>query len=79
MIGLIAQDVVAVPEVAWSLLSPLLVLAVGGILLITITSVAPPLRGRGFPAAFTILTAAVAGWFLRANLDRFRWSAAHRR
>ncbi|MDH5521335.1 MAG: NADH-quinone oxidoreductase subunit N [Acidimicrobiia bacterium] len=65
MIGLIAQDVVAVPEIAWSLLSPLLVLAVGGILLITITSVAPPLRGRGFPAAFTILTAAVAGWFLR--------------
>ena len=65
MIGLIAQDTVAVPDVAWSLLAPFLVLAVGGILLITITSVAPPLRTRGFPAAFTILAAVVAGWFLR--------------
>ena len=62
---MIAQQTVAVPDVAWSLLSPLLVLAVGGIILITITSVAPPLRGRGFPAGFTILSAAVAGWFIR--------------
>ncbi len=66
MIAMIAQDFVAVPEVAWSLLSPLLVVAIGGIVLITITSVVPPLRGRGFPAAFTILTATVAGWFLRS-------------
>ncbi len=62
---MIAQDVVAVPDVAWSLLAPLLVLAIGGIILITITSVAPPLRERGFPAAFTILSAALAGWFIR--------------
>ncbi len=63
MIGMIAQETVQVPDVAWSLLAPLLVLAIGGIVLITITSVAPPLRERGFPAAFTILVAAVAGFF----------------
>ena len=54
-----------VPDIAWSLLAPLLVIAVGGILLITVTSVAPMLKGRGFPAGFTILTAAVSGAFLR--------------
>jgi len=54
-----------IPDVAWSLLAPFVVLAVGGILLITITSVVPRLRGSGFPAGFTILTAAVSGWFIR--------------
>ena len=49
-----------IPDVAWSLLAPVLILAVGGVLLITITSVVPVLRGRGFPAGFTILTAAAA-------------------
>ncbi len=62
---MIAQETVPVPDIAWSLLSPFLVVAIGGIVLITITSVAPPLRGRGFPAAFTILTAAVAGLLVR--------------
>ena len=59
-----------VPDIPWSLLSPLLVIAIGGILLITVTSVAPRLKGRGFPAGFTILTAAVAGAFLRSLWTR---------
>ncbi|MGH1493453.1 MAG: hypothetical protein ACRBK7_29325, partial [Acidimicrobiales bacterium] len=63
-------DPVAVPDVAWSLLMPFVVLAVGGILLITLTSVIPVLRGRGFPAGFTIITAAVAAWFLRPIWNR---------
>jgi len=54
-----------VPDIAWSLLIPFLVVAIGGIVLITITSVVPVLRGRGFPAAFTVLAAAVAaGWLV---------------
>ena len=55
---------VAVPDIAWSLLAPFLVLAVGGIILITITSVIPVLRGRGFPAAFTIVIASVSAVWL---------------
>jgi len=59
------QDVLIIPDIAWSLIAPFVILAAGGILLITITSVVPPLRRNGFPAGFTILTAVVAGWFLR--------------
>lgn len=66
--SLLAQatlDSGGVPDVAWSLLMPFLIVAIGGIILITITSVAPVLRGRGFPAAFTILAAAIAaGWLV---------------
>ncbi len=63
---LLAQQAVqgVVPDIAWSLLAPFVVLAIGGILLITITSVVPVLRANGFPAGFTILTAAVAALFL---------------
>lgn len=53
-----------IPSVDWFLLTPLVVLAVGGILLITLSSVFPRLRAGGFPAGFTILTAVVAGGFL---------------
>jgi NADH-quinone oxidoreductase subunit N len=53
-----------VPDVAWSLLAPFLVIAVGGILLITLTSVVPMLRGRGFPAGYTILTAIISAVWL---------------
>ena len=55
---------------AWSLIAPLVILSVGGVLLITITSVAPVLRGNGFPAGFTILTAAVAGLSISLIWDR---------
>jgi NADH-quinone oxidoreductase subunit N len=69
MIAMLAQtqetvSAVPAPEVAWSLISPFVVLAVGGVLLVTITSLVPSLRGRGFPAAFTGLVAVVAGGFL---------------
>jgi len=49
------------PPVVWSLLWPFMILAVGGVLLVTITSVVPVLRGRGFPAAFTCLAALASG------------------
>ena len=65
MIGILAQAnenlvPVVAPEVAWSLLWPFTVLAIGGVLLVTITSVWAPLRYGSFPAAFTGSTAAVA-------------------
>ncbi len=74
MMSLLAQTDLtefATPDVAWSLLAPFVVMAVGGILLITITSVVPVLRGRGFPAGFTILTAAVSAWFCRSIWNGF--------
>jgi len=62
MLVLFAQDVaVETPEIAWSLLMPLVIMALGGIGLVTITSVVPRLRGDGFPAAFTAGVAVAAG------------------
>ncbi len=43
------------PEVVWSLLWPLIFLAIGGVLLVTVTSVVPAFRRPGMPAAITIL------------------------
>ncbi len=63
--SLAQQSALVTPEIAWSLIAPFVVLAIGGILLITVTSVVPSLRRDGFPAGFTILTAIVAGWFIR--------------
>ena len=53
-----------VPSIDWASVAPLVVMAVGGVLLITITSIMPRLRSGGFPAAFTILTSVVAAGFL---------------
>ncbi|MGB5756911.1 MAG: NADH-quinone oxidoreductase subunit N, partial [Acidimicrobiales bacterium] len=64
MLAQVDQTTVEVPDVAWSLLAPFIVLAIGGILLITVTSIVPVLRGRGFPAAATIIIAALAAAFL---------------
>jgi NADH-quinone oxidoreductase subunit N len=65
MIAVVAQSTqsgeLQAPEIVWSLVWPFVVLALGGILLVTITSVAPRLRGGGFPAAFTGLSAVLAG------------------
>lgn len=58
------------PEVAWSLIWPLVILSFGGILLVTVTSLAPRLQGLGFPAAFTAGTALLAGLSLIAIWDR---------
>ncbi|MEM9616021.1 MAG: NADH-quinone oxidoreductase subunit N [Actinomycetota bacterium] len=59
MSSILAQDVIA-PEIAWSLLAPFAILAIAGVLLVTVTSVYPRLRGGSFPAAFTGTVAAVA-------------------
>ena len=60
------------PNIEWSLLWPLVILSLGAILLITITSVVPKLRGNGFAAAFTAAVAIAAGWslwFVNRELD----------
>lgn len=59
MSAMLAQDVIA-PDIAWSLLAPFAILAIAGVLLVTVTSVYPRLRGGSFPAAFTGAVAAVA-------------------
>lgn len=41
------------PDIEWSLLWPLILLSVGGVVLITITSLLPAARYKGFPALFT--------------------------
>ncbi len=56
---MLAQQV-ATPEVPWSLLWPFLLMALGAVLLVTITSLVPALRTRQFPSLFTI-TMAVGG------------------
>ncbi len=70
MTVMLAQTAIEAPEVAWSLLWPFTVLALAGVLLVTITSVWPPLRGGSFPAAFTGAAAAVAGATLFPIWDR---------
>ncbi|MCP5032877.1 MAG: NADH-quinone oxidoreductase subunit N [Actinomycetia bacterium] len=67
MIEMLAQvevTTVLTPDIAWSLIWPFVILAIGGVLLVTITSLVPALRGGGFPAAFTGAVAVVAGGFL---------------
>lgn len=63
-------DDTIVPNVEWSLIAPLVILAIGGVLLITVTSVAPKLRYRGFPAWFTILTAVASAASIVRIWDR---------
>jgi NADH-quinone oxidoreductase subunit N len=53
-----------VPDVPWSLLHPVLIMVEAGILMITLTAVVPFLRRKGFPAAMTILAAALSFWRL---------------
>lgn len=70
MSTVLAQEAIAAPEIVWSLIWPFIILAIGGVLLVTITSVVPRLRGGGFPAAFTGATAAIAGASLIPIWDR---------
>lgn len=70
MSGVLAQEAISTPEIAWSLIWPFVILAIGGVLLVTITSVVPRLRGGGFPAAFTGAVAALAGASLVPIWDR---------
>lgn len=80
MIAMVAQTTLPAgppaPQVVWSLLWPVLVLALGGVLLVTVTSLVPRLRGNGFPAAWTALTAVVAAGFLIPVWQRVNVSTA---
>ncbi len=58
------------PDVEWSLLWPMMILGVGGVLLVTITSLVPGARSKGFPAAFTAVAAIIAGATLPFTYDR---------
>jgi len=64
MIALLAQldapDPVDTPDIAWSALLPLVVLTVGAVLLILLSSLLKDRLFKGFDAGFTILTAAGA-------------------
>ena len=57
---MIAQTV-ATPEIPWSLLWPFLLTAVGAVLLVTITSLAPVTRERSIPAFYTAAVAVGSG------------------
>ncbi len=57
---LLAQTDVQIPEIVWSAIWPLVLLSLGGVLLVTVTSISPSLRGRSFPAAATIGLAIVS-------------------
>ena len=75
MIEILAQapieaPLIATPDIAWSLIWPFIVLSIGGVLLVTLTSLVPPLRGGGFPAAFTGAVAVVAAALLIPIWDR---------
>jgi NADH-quinone oxidoreductase subunit N len=61
---------VQTPAVEWSMLWPVLILALGGILLVTLSSIVPRARNRGVPAAFTAVTAALAFAFLPSVSNR---------
>lgn len=50
-----------IPDVEWSLIWPLVVLSLAGVILITITSLVPSTRTGAFPAAFTAVAAIAAG------------------
>ncbi|NNF55945.1 MAG: NADH-quinone oxidoreductase subunit N [Acidimicrobiales bacterium] len=52
---------VATPEVPWSLLWPFLLMALGAVALVTITSLVTELRTRQFPSLFTIAMAVGGG------------------
>ncbi len=61
---------VSMPDVEWSLIWPLTILAIGSVLLITITSLVPMLRTNGFPALFSITCAVAAAAVLPYTAQR---------
>ena len=63
---------VLIPEVAWSLILPFVLLALGGVLLVTITSVVPPLRSGRFPAVFTGLASLLALFSVTSIWDQVK-------
>ncbi len=61
---------VLMPSVEWSLLWPVVVMSLGGVLLVTLTSLVPAARHRGIPAGFTAATAVIAFAFLPSMWNR---------
>lgn len=57
------QEIVT-PNIEWSLIWPFTILALAGIILITITSLAPSTRTGAFPAAFTAASGITAAFFI---------------
>ncbi len=49
-----ATQAVATPTIEWLYLAPIIILSLGGILLITLTSIAPGARGNHIPTLFTV-------------------------
>ena len=66
------------PGVEWSLLWPLLILSIGGVLLITVTSLIPAARTRGFPAGVTAALGITSLFFLPWMEDRVAESDGRR-
>ncbi len=60
---LFAQETVT-PNIEWSLIWPFTILALAGVLLITITSLVPSTRSGPFPGAFTAASAITAAFFI---------------
>ncbi len=58
------------PDVEWSLIWPLIILSIGSVLLVTITSLAPTLRTNGFSSLFTIACAVAAAAMLPYTSQR---------
>lgn len=76
MMSLLAQTPVATPSVEWFYLAPIIVLALGGILLITFTSIAPALRDNHIPALFSVATGVLALGFVPLIAGRLNDLAA---
>ncbi len=66
---LFAQEA-QIPDIEWSLIWPLLILSLAGVILITITSLVPRTRTGSFPAAFTAASAITAAMFIPSTVAR---------
>ena len=60
---LFAQETIT-PNIEWSLIWPFTILALAGVVLITITSLVPSTRSGAFPGAFTAASAITAAVFI---------------
>ncbi|MGH1502574.1 MAG: NADH-quinone oxidoreductase subunit N [Acidimicrobiales bacterium] len=67
---MLAQETIATPPVEWSLLWPVIILGVGGVLLVTLTSLVPATRNRSIPAGITAAIGIAAGFSLLPIYDR---------
>ena len=64
------------PDIEWSLIWPFTILALAGVILITITSLVPSTRTGSFPAAFTAASGITAAFFIPFIVGRVNDEAA---